>query len=188
MRSIAGKEEKAIEEAKRGRRNKIVGLFLLLIMVVSSIGYAFLSGDEQASGSGNQDGTLYEQNGMWIGSFGQNQVAFSSSPESVKNVSVDVNVTLNDYYQEPLYYVDESNGIYSELSYSLLPFLLRIQPACLNNCTIDAPIKNCSGLDNIIVWDKTKTENKVYQNDNCVIMEGDIKAVDAFLYYLFGLN
>lgn len=188
MRSIAGKEELAVLEGKRTRRNKIVGLFLLIIMAVSSIGYAFLSGDDTNKDTSSQNGLVYEKNGMWFSNIGTNQIAFSSSPESVKNISLDINVTLNDYYQEVLYYVDESNGIYSEMSYSLIPYLLRIQPACLGNCSRDAPSKNCSGSDNIVIWDKTKTENKVYQSEKCIFIEGDVKSVDAFLYRLFGLG
>jgi hypothetical protein len=38
----------------------------------------------------------------------------------------------------------------------------------------------------MIVWQKG-AENKVYQKDNCVFIEGDMKAADAFLYKIFGL-
>ena len=72
-----------------------------------------------------------------------------------------------------------------EISLSLGRYTGRIQEACYGKCDKDLPEKDCT--QNLIVW-KDSAENKVYSQGKCVFIEGDLRAVDAFLYKIFELN
>ena len=91
---------------------------------------------------------------------------------------------IRDYYQQPVYVSSNSTEIANEIMSNVGPYTERIQQACYGNCTTDFPEKNCN--ENLIVWTPSDT-NRVYQKDKCVFIDGDIKAVDAFLYRIFGI-
>ena len=87
-------------------------------------------------------------------------------------------------YRGNILYIDsESEQVTGEIWNSVGRFAQRVQEACLGQCERDLPEKSCE--DHIIVY-REKSENRVYQDDNCVFIEGDMKAVDAFLYSAFG--
>src|SRR3989344_1756426 len=129
MRKIQSPEETA---KKKKRNNMIIGLFMLAVLVLGTVGYRF---------SGFSDST-------------------QSTEDSQEN-------------QEATNEIASTLGIYSQ----------RIQLVCYGSCEQDLPEKDCS--EEIIVF-KDSQENKVYQEENCIFIEGDIKAVDAFLYKILG--
>jgi len=111
---------------------------------------------------------------------------FSSSPESVNATKLFFLIDLSQYYGKTLYIDSESEPIYNEIAANIGPYTQRVQYACYDDCDNSPYVqKNCS--DNLIVY-RQKNENKVYQNNTCLFIEGDIRAVDAFLYRIFGLS
>ena len=46
------------------------------------------------------------------------------------------------------------------------------------------PEKECNGDYNFIVIRESEIE-KVYSEDNCIFIDGDIKSIDAFIYNIF---
>ena len=74
-----------------------------------------------------------------------------------------------------------SQGLNQALGF-LGPFVSRIQEACYGPCEEDLPEKSCE--DNLIVV-KESEESKIYQEENCIFIEGGTGAIDAFFYRLF---
>jgi hypothetical protein len=112
---------------------------------------------------------------------------FSNSPESSLN-STRANILpdLNQYYSKPLYIDTENDIIYGEIASTLGRYSERVQYGCYGSCENSSyPEKTCA--DNLIVV-RQSNQNRVYQNNSCVFIDGDMQAVDAFLYKMFGLQ
>lgn len=181
MRKILTPEE--IEKRDK-RRNGVISIILLGIMLLSTLGFAFVynsdSSTTQVSGS-----QVQPIGGKWVASFGSSQLVFSTSPESINSTQNYVLVNLNQYYNRTLYVDSNSDEVYYEIGSTLGQYTQRTQHACYSGCDNSTyPVKTCD--DNLIVY-IPKNENKVYQNKSCVFIEGDISAADAFLYKIFGL-
>ena len=126
----------------------------------------------------------YNNGDKWVVDVSGGQIFFSNSPENISDIIVDTNLSLSSYYQKPLYIVSDNNLIGNEIALSLEKYVSRVQNACYGNCTSNYPEKDCK--DNLIVYNSTK-EKRVYQKENCVFINGDLRALDAFLYKIFGV-
>ena len=180
------------EHASRTKRNAvIIGLVMLGIMIASSAGYAFMQKlDNNPENDAENNGGIQQIGDYWVFDYNGQTMHLSNSPESVKNISVQISSQINvdKYSAKPLYIASANNGISYEIASNLGLFAPRAQLACYGNCTDktqNLPAKDC--YDNLIVWQESTTE-RVYQNDSCVFIEGDMKATDAFLYKVFGIN
>ena len=173
MRKI--ENEAKIEERKK-RRGTYLTVFMLFILVVSTAGYAFLSGDKttknNAANGENPDGVK----------IGDQIYLLSNSRASVENISVDIKAGLSFYGGSQVYVSADSQTVSSEIFSTIGRYAAHIQNACYGNCSLNLPEKNCN--DKLIVWNSSM-ENRVYQNESCVFIEGDMRAVDAFLYKVF---
>lgn len=184
MRRIETSEEK---EARQKRKSMFISLALLFILVISTLGYAFLSFQENNNGSGNKNlnSTQPQTSDMrWLLEYKGKQMSLVSSKESVSDIPVDIFLDINNYQNNQIYIDSENNsGIFYELALNFEIYTSkRPAPACYGSCEENIPEKNCSSF--LIVYNKSD-ENKVYQKDNCVFIEGDIRAADAFIYKLF---
>jgi hypothetical protein len=119
----------------------------------------------------------------WILEYGEYQVPVSFSKSSVENISVSTFLDVNSYSGKRLY-VDSGNRseVYFEIAYTIGPFTEKTTPACFGECEDDLPEKNCSEF--LIVY-RSSEINKVTQEENCIMIEGDLRAVDAFIYKAF---
>ena len=184
MRPIESEEQK---EQKRKKRITTISIILLFIMVVSTIGYAFTLFSENNSSresKASSDEQIQTESGQWVFPFENKNLLLRSSKESVKNISVEIFVNIENYKNMPVY-IDTANSssIYQEIAYSISTFSYKLPAeACYGPCKANLPEKNCS--DYLIVYNKSN-ENKVSQVENCIFIEGDIRGVDAFLYKLF---
>lgn len=165
------------------RRNKtrtiILSGTMLLLLVLSTLGFAFLSN----TGSNKENDEDIPNNFSRISfQYQNNQIALLSTYNEIGNVSVEISSFPYDYTGNILYINSDNKGIFQEIAYTLGRFSSRVQEACYGNCSENLPEKNCS--DNLIIW-RESTINKVYQNESCVFIEGDIRAADAFVYKLF---
>jgi hypothetical protein len=68
---------------------------------------------------------------------------------------------------------------------NLARYASRFQEACYGECEKDLPEKDCS--EKLIVFRESEVK-KVYEEGSCVIIEGDMVAVDAFLYRVLGIS
>ena len=160
--------------------------FLLLILVASTLGYAFsvaLSNPGAQQAANNQDvDTGQNQYGYKI-SYQGRDIYLSSSVDEVKDIPIDVSFGMIDYAQMPLYIDSDNSFITQEIASTIGPFTSRTSEACYGSCDKDLPEKDCS--ENIIIYTESK-ENKVYQKEKCVFIEGNLITADAFLYKIFG--
>jgi hypothetical protein len=161
-------------ERRRKRNARIGSVVMLLILVVSSLGYAFMSSDSGTTNGGGS-GKVYSVGDRWALDIGGGTIYFAYPPENVSEIIVDTNLSLQDYYQKPLYISSDSTLVGTEVSYNIGKFSERVQPACYGNCS----------LDYLIVF-KESNQSRVSQKQNCIFIDGDLRALDAFLYKIFG--
>ena len=177
--NIRRPETPEVLERRKKIRNRWVTGIILFLLIASTAGFAFMSadGNNNNGGNGNVDVT-----GKYKYNFGNNPLYFSNDLKDIKNISIDINFTLNDYYNQKVYV---SNGNYvatNELAV-LQPYTEKIQFACYGNCTEDLPEKTCA--DKMIVVRNSAFE-RVSQEGNCTFVDGGLRAMDAFLYKIFG--
>jgi hypothetical protein len=182
------KRIKTKEDIERGKKRfKIIGgVVLITLMVFSTAGFALLGGGQTLGGSqsGSENEPFY--NGQyWIYQLGEQQYYFANSLEETSNVPVSVHSGLNNYAGLPLFIVSNNDAVSDEISVNLGRYASRAQRACFGECEEDLPEKDCT--ENLIVYEESE-ENSVRQEDNCVFIEGDLLAVDAFLYRTLGLE
>ena len=149
-------------------------------MVISTLGFAFISYEESKQNNQNPDSGK-DTGAAFVDARGQ-KIYLTSSLNSIKNVSVKTSFSINNYAEKRVYIDSESDNIYYELASIIGRYAAKVQKGCFGSCEKNLPEKNCT--DFMIVWNK-KDENRAYQEDNCVFIEGDIRAVDAFIYKLF---
>lgn len=159
--------------------------FILAILILSTAGYAFFSNEGASGGTSGGNNGLQNVGDRWAWISNGNTHYSTHSLENTANVSVNFNLGLSDYSEQNLYIASESEQIYGELAYNLGFYVLKVQGACYGNCTKDLPEKDCTEL--LIVWTQNQ-ENRVYQNNKCIFIDGDLRAVDAFIYKLFGFK
>ncbi|MBI2451825.1 hypothetical protein HYV50_01965 [Candidatus Pacearchaeota archaeon] len=182
--------EKELEQKKQ-RMTIAIGLFMLGILVLGTAGFAFLSAlsnnpNQNVNDNKNQnaEGQVRNVGNKWELIYQGQPYYFSNSPDSVKNISVEISFTSFDYSGKQFYIVSDNDAITSEIASTLGRYSSKIQKACYGPCSEDLPEKDCN--ETLIVW-KDSSENKIYQQDSCVFIEGDMRAADAFLYRLFGI-
>jgi len=184
MRKIETKED---INKKKQRNQIIIGLFIILLMIISTIGYSFLQNEEgdkvQKVRYGNYD--FIRSSNFWSTQVSGQNFYFENLPEDVKNVSIIGSVPqISSYLDKPLYFVNY-NSAAQEIIQNFQWYISRYQEVCLNttvseNC-LELPIKDCTS--NIIIFDLNQTETRVIVDNNCVYISGDfIKASDVFTY------
>lgn len=190
MRSIGSKKD--IE--KRQKRNQwIIGGILIIVMLGSTFGYAFYH-----IGSNNGERIKIEYNGyeflgqndFWITTIGGYEFMFRYSPTQVEKSEEELNY-LNSYSGKPLYIFSEDYVAEVEIYRNLGDIVQRFQGGCPENitCTQDWPVKDCS--NNFIIIKKAN-ESRIYQQDNCVFIEGPegnlTQLTDEFLFKITGIE
>lgn len=184
MRTITNSEDL---EKKRQKRVRQLSILLLLIMVVSSAGYAFLSRPvtPESTETVDQIGSFTPLGDKWVLNLGSGRsMQFSHKPEEVSNISVSVNVSLQDFYSLPLL-IDAQGEEKDEFLSTLGLYASRVQEVCYGPCERDLPEKQCN--EQIVVVRKSQ-ENRVYQIEKCVFIEGDTRAVDRFVFNLLDFD
>ncbi len=168
VRKISSREE---VEKKRKRNVNIISIVMLVLLLGSTAGFAIIYSDEDSEQeiSENQEVTL----------------PFGTSVEDAKWVPADIDVLISDYSGKDVYISANESGVTSVIGSAIGQYASRVNEACYGECEKDLPEKNCS--ENLIVY-MEKEENKIYQSENCVFIEGNLRAVDAFLYRIFGGN
>lgn len=176
MRKISSAEE---IEKKKKRNVLIMSIFILAVLVISTLGYAFLSGDKEKD-NGAQSGEGYSF------SAGGETFNLAYSPQNVSWIAVNINKTLADYSRLPLYIVSDNNQITQEIALNIGRFTERTQMSCYGRCAKNLPERDCT--QNLVVWNSTAAGERVHQIDNCVFIEGSVAAADAFIYKVFGFS
>lgn len=175
----------AEEVEKKQRMVKIVaGSVLIFLMVFSTAGFA-LNGIGGSNDESEYVENVYFDGTYWVYQFGEQQFYFNNKLEDTSKVSVSMSAKLTDFSQQILYIDSENVEAFSGIINNLGRYSSRIQEACYEECERDVPEKDCS--ENLIIF-KEAEERKVYQEDNCIFIGGDLLSVDAFLYRILGLS
>jgi len=190
MRKILSQEEKS----KKAKRNQlIIGGILVLIMILSTLGYSFRSSDEEKIA--NTDAVSYKDfqfiktNGIWkIDLYGK-EIYFSNFPNET-DIQANVNL-LNKYQNLPLYLYSNNSAIDLEIYRTIGQFVQRMQKACPENktCEQDLPMKNCEN-NFIVVEESNATE--IIQNNKCVFVKAKkedlLRITDELLFKIFSIK
>jgi hypothetical protein len=191
MRRIESKERKRKKEKKN---QLIIGVVMIALLVFSTAGFALFSGNDETTQE-NEKVThngyeFIRQNNVWITEINTKNHAFFFLPTEIKNISIDITNNVLTYTNKPLYIVN-TNAATNQIAFNLYPeYILRVQNACLNttNCTNNYPVKDCQ-TDNIIIFQNENDTTNVYQNENCIYIEGDVmKGSDKFLQRLLQID
>lgn len=190
MKKILTKEEKG----KKDTRNKtIIGVILVILMVLSVVGYNLFSSPEEDKERVEYNGVKFILNEMGMWQFEIQGFGFSTSfnPQETENISAPIFTTINSYAGKPLFFVGEGRAK-QELDRNLWNFALRTQDACIEKkeCEGNLPIKECSE-DNIIIF-KEEDYIEITQEDNCIFITSpyaeQTRAADAFLFKILGVK
>ncbi len=191
-------------EAKDKRNKKIIVIVLGLIMLLSSLSYAFLSFEQDDSGTGTTgekvsfNGLDFSETdyGTWTFSISEYNFETKYNPEETLNISVVLTKNLQAYSNLALYFgadnlEDIETAGNSEIIQNIGGFLLKYQTSCLTiNCTENLPIKNCS-TDNVIIFQKAE-KTAINENEKCIYIKytsGDeLRAADAFIFKILGVR
>jgi hypothetical protein len=190
MRKITSKK---LEERRNRKIQLVVGGLLILIMILSTVGYSFNSqrdNSEKIIYNGKQ---FIKENNLWYTEIGNFKFSFFYNPTEIANRELVLNY-LNRYDNLPLYIYSENSDatmeIYRNLFYSNR-IVQRVQEACLKGekCGGEIPIKDCT--NNFIIIKKSDI-NEIRQEENCVFILGKdeelVKITDEFLFKITGIQ
>ena len=142
------------------------------------------------------------QGSYWYLTLGGKDYFFQYNPFQIQesfNLTTENLKYLSAYSGAPLYINSQENvNAESEIGRIFSGVSLRTQKACLNNsgttlknCDVNLPMKDCSN-NFIIVRTSEDNENRIYQEDNCVFIEGPsenlIKLTDYYLFKIMGIK
>lgn len=186
MRKIISKHE---EEKKKRRNQLIVGGILMLVMLVSVLGYAFQGQLINPAGASNLNSTTYNgftftnQNGYWITTYNNQNLIFTYNPSLISSDLTNLTKTIKDLTGKPLYIYSEDNNAESEIGTNLANFANGIYP-------IQSLLgKDCSNNEIII---QNNSISSVSQEQNCIIITGEgqdlIAMTDNVMFKLFGIK
>ncbi len=191
MQKIMSQEE----QEKKSRRNKIIiSVVFVVILVLSTAGYALLSGERTTSSSSTKisyNGVDFylQSNEYWYFTIQGKEFLTAFNPQQTENISGVLKNNIQAYINKPVYFEEESDvqGL-SEISRNLGQLFSRVQYACLENCTSNNPVKNCS--DNVI--SVKQGEKLINSSNNCVYITAPssniLKASDAFIFKVLGIQ
>lgn len=164
-------------ETRDRRRTRILGILLLLIMVGSTAGYAFIL--YQSNTSNN-----VENNDQQEPINNEPTLSLSYGFDAVSDIPVNISFILQEYAGKTVYIDSEDSASFNEIARIFEQQSSRVQAACYGRCKKNLPEKNCSEM--LVVVNSAAMNPRVRQQESCVFVDGDIKAVDAFLYRLAG--
>jgi len=190
MRRIISKK---IENKKQRRNQLIIGGILILIMVLSIVGYSFNNQQNKEEKIIYNNIEFMKEENFWYANIGDFQFSFRYNPEETGENNYQLN-KLNVYSGDPLYLYAENSEAGIEIYRNLFYYnqiSQRIQYACIEGekCEGDYPMKNCE--DNFIII-KESDDEEIIQDNNCVFIKGKnenlIKLTDSFLYKIIGVQ
>jgi hypothetical protein len=190
MRKIISKEA---ETKKQRRTQVIVGILLVLIMALSTIGYSLNNQEDNSEKIIYNDIEFVRENNLWNAKIGNFQFGFLYNPTETEKINSSLNY-LNEYDNLPLYIYSENSDAMMEIYRNLFYYnqiVERVQEACPEGeiCAEEIPVKNCT--NNFIIIKKSEI-SEIKQEDNCVFISGKdedlVRITDGFLFKISGIQ
>jgi hypothetical protein len=179
-------------ERKEARGQLMIGLLLIGLMLFSTVGFAFGNNIDSGIKKIEYNGVdfIRDNSGYW--KFNLQGAEFYSlhNPEETKDIGFLNYLSLENYFDKPLYLVGDSES-FSEITGNLNGVVLRFPKACyLKDCDGDFPVKNCSE-NLLVIKEPVNEEESIRLEDNCVFItakkENQSRYVDAFLFKILGI-
>jgi len=185
-------ETKKDRDRKNKRNQWIIGGILIFIMMGSTFGIIVDSfGTKSNVDKVEYNGyTFVYENEFWTTTVGNYKFIFKYNPTQIERIDSELRY-LNSYSGTPVYISSEDYNSKIEVYRNLGNVAERFQEACLEEkgCQGDFPIKDCS--NNFIII-REANESKIYQNENCVFIEGKeenlTQITDEFLFQIIGIE
>lgn len=148
----------------KSKKSLYIGLFIVFLMVTSTLG--FIIGDDTQE---RREGDFVFVNGWWILNKGEFEYKFSYLPEDVGE------------YGNLIF----SNDVYLYVENTSLPQLNRLSYFFATNSVKYSILEEKECDLNKLVLVIRKGLDKIYKEDKCLILEGDIdKSIDKIGYRL----
>ncbi|MEK6910315.1 MAG: hypothetical protein AABW82_00920 [Nanoarchaeota archaeon] len=182
-----------VEDPDKSKKRNVMymALFMLLTLVLSTVGFAFYYNDTSNTNTAplvegeSAPLTVQQQGNRWAVPFRGQYLYFAYPPNVTSNVEIDIQKEVGDYYGANLYVDYKKEYIYSEIKDTLGRYVLETSKACYGSCLENIPEKNCG--ENMIVFNESKVE-RIYQKDKCIFIDGDLRTVDVALYKILGIT
>lgn len=192
MRKIITKKDKE----KRDKRNiLIIGIILMSILLFGTIGFAFGNSDNKEVYEKIEYNNInfIKNNYGWNFIINENEFITQYNPLETKDIIVPIFFGIEQYKEQPLYLIGNYQLANSEIAKNIERFTLRVRAGCLDeNCSIDAPIKNCFEDNIISIREPNKEKERIYNEGKCIFIvaenQNQTKYVDAFLFKLLDIN
>jgi hypothetical protein len=189
---------KIISKKTEGKKNRIkqivVGVLLVFIMVLSTVGYSLNSWGKEETKRVLYNGVEFIlENDLWNAKIGNFNFLFLYNPTETEKIDSELKY-VNEYANLPLYIYSEDSDATMEVYKNLFYYnniVERVQEACPLNesCSSEIPVKNCTN-NFIIIRESEKKEIK--QEENCVFIfdkkEELAKTTDSFLFNILGIQ
>lgn len=171
--------------AKTQRRNyRILGILLIVLMVGSSLGYAFSLFGDSKQDSSSTDNEPYFDGTQWIITVGGAPFYLTYGPSDVANVSIEGAPSLGDFVGKTAYVASDDEAARQMVLQLLSRYTERVQAACYGPCEdSDLPEKNCT--ESLVVI-RPLSGQRIWKNQSCTFLEGDVRTAEAYIYYLLG--
>ncbi len=179
------------EKERKVRRNQIImGVLLIVLMVLSTVGFAFTDNFNNEEKIKYNNVKFTKDSGYWSFNVNGNNFLTLFSPKETEDIS-SIEISIQDYIEKPLYLIGDDGEHFSEIAINLNGIVKRINRACLDekDCKEDFPVKDCS--NNIIIFEDSK-ENMIDKKENCVFIKSGysefIRYTDRFLFDLLDIQ
>ena len=189
MRRIHTRRER---EKKEKRGKIIIGALSGFILILSIAGFSLVGNTENSAQQKvlNYHGyKFFSQNTRWFLNYNGNLFSFKDRPNQIINLEIKNITYLIDYYNKPLYIYSQNSYATSEIYLNFNNITQRIQPACLDNCSENVPIKTCE--DNFILIENSKNTS-ITRKNNCIFIKGENnklpKLTESFILKLLRIN
>lgn len=180
-------------ERKKKRNNLILAIIMILLIGVSSLGYAIMSREDKTNidNTAVYGGLKFEKSntGYWVTEINAKIFYFNFLPQELENVSIIGNYSFENYYQQPAYIINLNPAV-NGLMYALQDISLRVQEACIEGQTClnpDLPVKTCE--ENLIVFRNANINvTKITKDKNCVFIDGNFfEGTDKLVYRMLNI-
>lgn len=205
-------ETQARKEARKKRNQVILGIFISLIMLLSVVGYAFLSSysEELQDQAKYKEYTFKKTLDSWqtkvnVGARQIDLITFYL-PSEVENISAEDSLLLSNFIDKTIYIVANNlseRQAATSLAINLEKIVFRMQGACSSEeqeteycIENNLPIKSCDDatLDTTIIMieeDETLQEASINYKNGCLVIKGNgseiIKAAEKAIFMIYGI-
>ena len=175
-------------EQKERKKRRIASIVIITLLLLSTAGFALSGvGIKKRQDDSPQQNLVFNGQYWTYSTPGGQQHAFTYNSNELDFSSVDISKTLADFSGKQVYLASNESVGLQEIAVNLRNYAGRLSEACYGPCEKDLPEKECAaGAEPLIIVRPSETLS-VAEEENCIFINGDLRAVDMFLYRVLGL-